>query len=140
MLVACTDFADAGEAVLAARTVATLLDLLGSHAEHEDAFVMTELGRHSPALAASLQTDHGRLEGLQAELRALLPRTCSDVSPERVAAGQLLGRALTLLGADHLRTGRRTRPCPSSGRTSPRRSSRRWMPASGQPSRRSECR
>ncbi|HZJ55038.1 MAG TPA: hemerythrin domain-containing protein [Myxococcaceae bacterium] len=103
MLIARTDFADAGEAVLAARTVATLLDLLDSHADHEDTFVMPELGRHAPALAASLQGDHGRLEGLQAELRALLPRTCSDLTQEREAAGQLLGRALTLLVADHLR-------------------------------------
>ena len=80
-----------------------LIDLLDSHAEHEDAFVMPEVGRHAPALAASLQNDHGRLEGLQAELRALLPRTWSDVTPEREAAGQLLGRALNLLVADHLR-------------------------------------
>ena len=102
-LVARTDLADAGEAMSTARAVATLLDLLDSHAEHEDTFVMPELGRHAPALAGSLQSDHGRLEGLQAELRALLPRTCSDVTPEREAAGQLLGRALTLLVADHLR-------------------------------------
>ena len=101
-LVARTDFTDAGEALLATRNVATLLDLLDSHAEHEDTFVMPEVGRFAPALAASLQGDHGRLEGLQAELRALLPRTRSDVTPEREAAGQLLGRALTLLVADQL--------------------------------------
>lgn len=102
-LVARTEFADPGEASVAARTVATLLDLLDSHAEHEEAFVMPEVARHAPALNAALAADHGRLEGLQAELRALLPRTCSHLGPEREAAGQLLGRALTLLVADHLR-------------------------------------
>ncbi|HZX43178.1 MAG TPA: hemerythrin domain-containing protein [Myxococcaceae bacterium] len=102
-LVARTDFAHPGEASVAARAVATLLDLLDGHAHHEEEFVMPELARHAPALLAGLETDHGRLEGLQAELRALLPRTCSDVTPEREAAGQLLGRALTLLVADHLR-------------------------------------
>ena len=64
---------------------------------------MPVAARHAPALVAALETDHGRLEGLQAELRALLPRTCSEVTAEREAAGQLLGRALTLLVADHLR-------------------------------------
>jgi len=102
-LVARTEFADQGEASIAARTVATLLDLLDAHAQHEERFVMPEIARHAPALVATLEVDHGRLEGLQAELRALLPRTCSDVGPEREAAGQLLGRALTLLVADHLR-------------------------------------
>jgi hypothetical protein len=83
--------------------VATLLDLLDGHAHHEEQFVMPQFAPHAPALAASLEADHSRLEGLQAELRALLPRTGSDVTAERVAAGQLLGRALTLLVADHLR-------------------------------------
>jgi hypothetical protein len=64
---------------------------------------MPVVARHAPALVATLGTEHGRLEGLQAELRALLPRTCSNVTAEREAAGQLLGRALTLLVADHLR-------------------------------------
>jgi len=103
VLVARTEFTDAGEATVAARTVATLLDVLDSHAEHEEEFVMPEVARRAPALIATLQSDHGRLEGLQAELRALLPRTCSDVAAEREAAGQLLGRALPLLVADHLR-------------------------------------
>ncbi len=102
-LVARTEFAHQGEAAAAARTVATLLDLLDGHAHHEEQFVMPELAPHAPALAASLEADHSRLEGLQAELRALLPRTCSDVTAEREAAGQLLGRALTVLVADHLR-------------------------------------
>jgi hypothetical protein len=103
VLVARTDFPDAGEAKVAARAVATLLDVLDSHAAHEEEFVMPAVARHAPALVATLETEHGRLEGLQAELRALLPRTCSDVTAEREAAGQLLGRALTLLVADHLR-------------------------------------
>ena len=64
---------------------------------------MPVVARHARSLVATLETEHGRLEGLQAELRALLPRTCSDVTAEREAAGQLLGRALTLLVADHLR-------------------------------------
>jgi len=102
-LVARTEFAEQGEATLAARTVATLLDLLDSHAHHEEEFVMPVVERHAPALIAALGADHSRLEGLQAELRALLPRTCSEVPAEREAAGQLLGRALTLLVADHLR-------------------------------------
>lgn len=102
-LVARTDFAHQGEAAAAAHTVATLLDLLDGHAHHEEQFVMPQFAPHAPALAASLEADHSRLEGLQAELRALLPRTGSDVTAERVAAGQLLGRALTLLVADHLR-------------------------------------
>ena len=102
-LVARTEFADPGEATVAARTVATLLDLLDGHAHHEEGFVMPEVARHAPALIAALETDHNRLEGLQAELRALLPRTCSDNAAEREAAGQLLGRALNLLVADHLR-------------------------------------
>jgi len=103
VLVARADFTDPGEATVAARTVATLLDLLDSHAHHEEEFVMPVVARYAPALIATLETEHGRLEGLQAELRALLPRTCSDVTAEREAAGQLLGRALTLLVADHLR-------------------------------------
>jgi hemerythrin-like domain-containing protein len=103
VLVSRTDFTDAGEATVAARTVATLLDVLDSHAHHEEEFVMPVVARHAPALVATLETEHGRLEGLQAELRALLPRTCSDVTAEREAAGQLLARALTLLVADHLR-------------------------------------
>jgi hypothetical protein len=102
-LVARTEFAHPGEAAVAARNVATLLDLLDGHAHHEEQFVMPVFAPHAPALAASLEADHGRLEGLQAELRALLPRTSSDVTAEREAAGQLLGRALTLLVADHLR-------------------------------------
>ena len=102
-LVARTDFAEQDEATLAARAVATLLDLLDSHAHHEEQFIMPEVARHAPALMAALEMDHGRLDGLQAELRALLPRTCSEVPAEREAAGQLLGRALTLLVADHLR-------------------------------------
>jgi len=102
-LVARTEFAEQGEATLAARTVATLLDLLDSHAHHEEEFVMPVVERHAPALIAALGADHSRLEGLQAELRALLPRTCSEVTAEREVAGQLLGRALTLLVADHLR-------------------------------------
>lgn len=102
-LVARTEFADPGEASVAARTVATLLDLLDSHAHHEEEFVMPEVARHAPGLIATLETDHNRLEGLQAELRALLPRTCSDNAAERESAGQLLGRALNLLVADHLR-------------------------------------
>ena len=103
VLVSRTDFTDAAEATVAARTVATLLDVLDSHAHHEEEFVMPVVARHTPALVATLETEHGRLEGLQAELRALLPRTCSDVTAEREPAGQLLGRALTLLVADHLR-------------------------------------
>jgi len=103
VLVARTEFADPDEATVAARTVATVLDVLDSHARHEEEFVMPVAARHAPALVAALETDHGRLEGLQAELRALLPRTCSEVTAEREAAGQLLGRALTLLVADHLR-------------------------------------
>lgn len=102
-LVARTEFAHPGEAAAAARTVATLLDLLDGHAHHEEQFVLPELAPHAPALAGSLEADHGRLEGLQAELRALLPRTCSDLAAEREAAGELLGRALSLLVADHLR-------------------------------------
>ena len=103
VLVARTDFTDAGEATVSARTVATLLDVLDSHAHHEEEFVMPVVARHAPALVATLETEHGRLEGLQAELRALLPRTCSEVTAEREAAGQLLARAVTLLVADHLR-------------------------------------
>ena len=103
VLVSRTDFTDAGEATFAARTVATLLDVLDSHAHHEEEFVMPVVARHAPALVATLETEHGRLEGLQAELRALLPRTCSDLTAEREAAGQLLARAVTLLVADHLR-------------------------------------
>ncbi|HUM11181.1 MAG TPA: hemerythrin domain-containing protein [Myxococcaceae bacterium] len=103
VLVARTEFAHPGEASMASRTVATLLDLLDGHAHHEEELVMPLVGRHAPALVATLETEHNRLEGLQAELRALLPRTCSDVTAEREAAGQLLGRALTLLVADHLR-------------------------------------
>ena len=103
VLVARTEFAIQGEATVAARTVATLLDLLDSHAQHEEEFVMPEVARHAPPLIATLEADHNRLEGLQAELRALLPRTCSDVVAEREAAGQLFGRALNLLVADHLR-------------------------------------
>jgi len=103
VLVARTDFTDEGEGMVAARTVAMLLDILDSHAAHEEEFVMPVVAGHAPALMATLETEHGRLEGLQAELRALLPRTCSDVTAEREAAGQLLGRALTLLVADHLR-------------------------------------
>lgn len=102
-LVARTEFAHQGEAEAAARTVATLLDLLDSHAHHEEEFVLPELFAHVPGLVASLEGDHSRLEGLQAEIRALLPRTRSDLAAERDAAGQLLGRALTLLVADHLR-------------------------------------
>jgi hypothetical protein len=102
-LVARTDFTDPGEATVAARTVAALLDLLDGHAHHEEEFVMPEVAKHAPALDATLEAEHGRLEGLQAELRALLPRTCSDVTAEREPAGQLLGRAVTLLVADHLR-------------------------------------
>ncbi|HTS80145.1 MAG TPA: hemerythrin domain-containing protein [Myxococcaceae bacterium] len=102
-LVARTDFAHPEEATVAARTVAALLDLLDGHAHHEEEFVMPAVARHAPALIAALEADHGRLEGLQAELRALLPRTCSDLAPEREAAGQLLARALNLLVADHLR-------------------------------------
>jgi len=103
VLVARTEFADAGEATAAARTVAALLDVLDSHAHHEEELVMPVVARHAPALVAALETEHGRLEGLQAEIRALLPRTCSEVTGEREAAGQLLARALTLLVADHLR-------------------------------------
>jgi hypothetical protein len=103
VLVSRTDFTDAAEATVAARTVATLLDVLDSHAHHEEEFVMPVVARHTPALVATLETEHGRLEGLQAELRALLPRTCSDITSEREAAGQLLARAVTLLVADHLR-------------------------------------
>jgi len=82
VLVARTEFADAGEATAAARTVAALLDVLDSHAHHEEELVMPVVARHA---------------------RALLPRTCSEVTGEREAAGQLLARALTLLVADHLR-------------------------------------
>jgi hypothetical protein len=103
LLVARTDFTDPGEATVAARAVATLLDLLDSHAHHEEEFVMPVVARFAPALVATLATEHGRLEGLQAELRALLPGTSSDVTAEREAAGQLLARGLTLLVADHLR-------------------------------------
>src|SRR5262245_62052567 len=102
-LVARTDFSDPGEVTVAARTVAGLLDLLDGHAHHEEEFVMPVVAKHAPALVATLEAEHGRLEGLQAELRALLPRTCSDATAEREPAGQLLGRALTLLVADHLR-------------------------------------
>ena len=102
-LAARTEFADQGEATVAARTVATLLDLLDGHAHHEEELVMPTIARYAPALVASLEAEHSRLEGLQAEIRALLPRTCSDVAAEREAAGQLLGRAVTLLVADHLR-------------------------------------
>ena len=103
VLVARTDFTDPAEATVSARAVASLLDVLDSHAHHEEEFVMPVVAHHALALVAALETEHGRLEGLQAELRALLPRTCSDVAAEREAAGQLLARALTLLVADHLR-------------------------------------
>src|SRR5262249_7880262 len=72
-LVARTEFAEQGEATLAAPTVATLLDLLDSHAHHEEEFVMPVVETHAPALIVALEADHSRLEGLQAELRALLP-------------------------------------------------------------------
>src|SRR5215475_3358220 len=63
VLVARTDFTDAAEAMVAARTVASLLDVLDSHAAHEEEFVMPVVARHAAALVATLETEHGRLEG-----------------------------------------------------------------------------
>jgi hypothetical protein len=101
-LVARTDFADPAEADLAVGAVGLLLDLLDDHAEHEDRFTLPELNALAPPLAAQLEADHGRLEGLQAELRTLLPRArTGDLSATE--AGELLGRGLNLLVAEHLR-------------------------------------
>jgi uncharacterized protein YciW len=90
VLVARTSSPTQGRRRPAARTVAALLDVLDSHAHHEEELVMPVVARHAPALVAALETEHGRLEGLQAEIRALLPRTCSEVTGEREAPGQLL--------------------------------------------------
>jgi len=100
--VARTDFGDPAEADAAVGAVGLLLDLLDDHAGHEDTFVVPEVSSLAPPLAAQLESDHGRLEGLQAELRALLPRArAGDASA--LEAGELLGRGLNLLVAEHLR-------------------------------------
>jgi len=101
-LVARTDFADSAESDRAAGAVGLLLELLDEHAEHEDRFTLPVLSRLAPPLAAQLESDHGRLEGLQAELRALLPRVRNG-GPNAVEAGELLSRGLNLLVAEHLR-------------------------------------
>jgi len=101
-LVARTDFGDSAEANLAVGAVALLLDLLDDHAGHEDSFVVPEISALAPPLAAQLEADHGRLDGLQAELRTLLPRARA-ADPSAIEAGELLGRGLNLLVAEHLK-------------------------------------
>jgi hypothetical protein len=101
--VARTDFGEAEEAAAAARSVIELMDFLDQHAGHEDHFVFPELASFAPALAATLDAEHVRMEGLQSEIRALAHRAHGPSRKDRQEAGPRLARALSLLVADQLR-------------------------------------
>jgi hypothetical protein len=54
-----------------ARHVETVADLLGAHAEHEDAVILPVLETQLPALAERIATDHPRIEAQIEDIREL---------------------------------------------------------------------
>jgi Hemerythrin HHE cation binding domain len=101
--VARTDFVDPAAATAAAREIVELMDFLDEHAGHEQRFVFPELASFAPALAASLEAEHIKLEMLQTKIRDLAHRAHGSSSKDREEAGRMLARALALLVSDQLR-------------------------------------
>lgn len=73
---------DEDRAALSAH-VGSVVDLLVSHAEHEDLGVQPALAEHLPAFAEQVAADHERLEARLVELRELAVATAAAASPAR---------------------------------------------------------
>jgi Hemerythrin HHE cation binding domain len=100
-----TSFADRDEATAIAASLRQLFGWLDEHAAHEDAVVLPELQRVAPELYCVLQGEHSRIDGMQRDIEALLPRLATADAAERQALGQRLHHKLHRLIAaqlDHL--------------------------------------
>ena len=65
------DPSDAGDRVALAGHLRRVVELLVSHAEHEDGHIQPALERHLPALAEQIEADHHRLEARILDLAAM---------------------------------------------------------------------
>ena len=79
------DPAQWGDRAALAEHVRSVVDLLNSHAEHEDGAIQPALETHLPALAERVASDHATLEGRVAGLGALADATVEV--PESQARG-----------------------------------------------------
>jgi hypothetical protein len=102
-LAARTDFSSDEETARLAAKVEALLGWLDSHAEHEELAIMPELAVISPDLHAALSADHGKVAGVQADVRGWVARMRSSAGPARVAVGPRLHERLLALTAEHVR-------------------------------------
>lgn len=93
VLLARTDFADAAESAAAQHSVATCLEFLREHAEHEDRHMVPAVAKHDPKLAAALETAHPRLERMAIAVDTLWPRFAPlDAAARRTLGGELQRR------------------------------------------------
>jgi hypothetical protein len=102
-LAARTDYASDEETEQLAARVDDLLGWLDSHAEHEELAIMPELAAISPDLHAALSADHGKVAGVQQDVRGWVARMRSSAGPARVAVGPRLHERLLVLTAEHIR-------------------------------------
>ncbi|HVZ89769.1 MAG TPA: hemerythrin domain-containing protein [Polyangia bacterium] len=101
-LLARTDFAAAAESDAAEQLATSCLELLHDHADHEDQFVLPEVERFSPELAAALAQEHQDLEGAGDAIESLWPRLPTFDAPARLALGGEIGRRFRMVVADQL--------------------------------------
>lgn len=86
-----TDFGKNEEAEQASVKVEEVLEILSSHARHEDHFILPLVYRSNPAVARAFEDDHQTDERLTKDLEKALSRVQSAVTPRMaIKAGQEL--------------------------------------------------
>jgi Hemerythrin HHE cation binding domain len=102
VLLARTDFADAGERGAAQQAVATCLAFLREHAEHEDRHVVPVIAQHNPELAIALEVAHPRLERMAIAVDSLWSRFAPLDGTGRTTLGAELQRRFQAFVAEQL--------------------------------------
>jgi len=101
-LLGSTDFASPAESEAGEQLAAACLELLHEHADHEDQFVLPEIERFSPDLAAALADEHVELERAGDAVESLWPRLRTFDDLGRAALGGEIGRRFRMVVASQL--------------------------------------
>jgi hemerythrin HHE cation binding domain-containing protein len=96
------DPSDAAAKSALAAHVATLVELLVSHAAHEDAAVQPEIEIHLPDVAATIVADHARLEARMDDLCVLANESVDSVGSARRDVAQFLYLELASFTSEYL--------------------------------------